>query len=802
MARALIDGAVTASFNSEIFGDIGGGYYHLGVKYVQVNDNTYNYVEHFNGNVDELRVWNSALTTDAIVLNRNYSLRGDEAGLKAYYPFEKTQQVNGSVYAVNPSLVDVIDGSLTAELSGGASVSDVASPLQLARPVKNVPFTFTASNSKIVLNITEEEYRIDGVTLYITAENVLDMHDNTSNAVNWIAYVNRNALNWNVDLVDIVMEAGAAKTFSVSVSNSGGEKQDYFIEDLPSWLSVSAPQGSLNPLSSKELIFTVVQGVNIGAYEASIVLTGANSVRKILPVSLKVTGDRPDWSVNPSDYEQSMTVVAQLLIRDLPQEDTDDLLAAFVGNICVGLASPKYEPAYQGYLVYLQVWGNAEDNGSDIRFKIWDASTGNIYPVIELTLDGNPVQLQFAGNALAGTPGAPIKFNALDAVEQSMLLNAGWNWVSFNVASPSLADANELMTGIDNGIEIKGQVSFSRYETESDYWTNGTLNGTGFVNSQMYMVKMAGANTISLPGSPLDVDLTPIDLVSGWNWISYIPQVNETVAEAFAGANPQHNDVVKSHVAFSVYDSKVGWVGTLEYLHPGQGYMYNASSACSFTYPKTGVITRSTEGEPMTLNRPYPSLNSEIARNYESSLSLIGEVHLRSDVLSESARLTAMVGDEVRGIAEVRRAGDRRLFFLPVYANSGNETVTFVLENNGRRIPLREQIRYKANALVGTASSPTLLTDANINLKVYPNPFSDRMTAQFEIEQPGNVKIELVSMTGSIIYSTTHSIVSAGPQFVSVDASAVGKLTEGMYIIRVTLDNGETFTNTIIKNQY
>jgi hypothetical protein len=315
---------------------------------------------------------------------------------------------------------------------------------------------------------------------------------------------------------------------------------------------------------------------------------------------------------------------------------------------------------------------------------------------------------------------------------------------------------------------------------------------------------MAGANTIALPGSPLDVDNTPISLVGGWNWISYIPQVNETVSEAFAGANPQNGDVVKSQVAFSVYDNNVGWVGTLEYLRPGQGYMYNTASVRSFKYPtKTGIITRSSIGDPLTLNRPYSSLNGEIAPNYESNLSLIGEVRLKSDVLSEDARLIAMVGGELRGIAEIRNVGDKRLFFLPVYSNTGNETVTFVLENNGREIPLHEQIQYRPNALVGTISSPMLLTDANINLKVYPNPFTDRITASFEIEEAGiNVRIELISMSGAVLYSMKYAIVSAGQQLVSIDDAAVGNLAEGMYIIRIMLSNGETFTKTVIKNQY
>jgi hypothetical protein len=324
----------------------------------------------------------------------------------------------------------------------------------------------------------------------------------------------------------------------------------------------------------------------------------------------------------------------------------------------------------------------------------------------------------------------------------------------------------------------------------------------------MYMVKMTGANTIALPGSPVDVENTPVSLYSGWNWIAYAPQVNETVSEAFAGANPQGGDVVKSQTAFSVYDAQVGWVGTLEYLRPGQGYMYSTALARDFKYPKTGIMTRSiegdpVEGEPLTLNRPYPSLNGEIAPNYESNLSLVGEVALRTDNLSESARLIAMVGNERRGIAELRTVGDKKLFFLPVYSNSGTETVYFVLENNGKEILLREQIPFRSNALVGTPSSPVLLTDANINLKVYPNPFVDRMTASFEIEQPNaNVRVELISTNGAVLYSTSYTIPAVGPQLVDIDSGVVGKLQPGTYIIRVTLNNNETFTNVVIKGVY
>ena len=236
------------------------------------------------------------------------------------------------------------------------------------------------------------------------------------------------------------------------------------------------------------------------------------------------------------------------------------------------------------------------------------------------------------------------------------------------------------MQNVNNGIEIKGQApnEFSRYDSENNYWTNGTLNGNGVNPVNMYMVKMSGANTVAVPGSPLDVENTNISLADGWSWIAYIPQVNLSTSEAFSGANPQVGDLVKSQTDFAIYSSQSGWAGTLEYLRPGVGYMYKTTASRDFKYPKTGILTRSSSGdapvaaayEPFTSEFPA-SINAGIAPNYESNLSLIGAVRITSDNLSPSARLLAKSGNECRGIAELVRVGDKELFFLPVYSNGG-----------------------------------------------------------------------------------------------------------------------------------
>jgi hypothetical protein len=817
MLRAIVDGKATASVNSNsLSGAVEGGNYYLGVKY-RGTYATPQYEGYFSGNIDELRVWNSALATDGIVLNKNHKLYGTEPGLKAYYPFENTVNVPGtSIWTVDATLIDMVtktepaaSNRLSAAFTGGDLFSDISTPMQEARPVKEVIHTFTASNNKIVLNITAADYKVEGVTLYITAKDILDVHNNPSSVISWTAFVNRNPLNWNTGKVELALKPSDAKTFKASISNTGGENYEYFIENLPPWLSVDTQDGVLQPLTAKELTFTISPAISIGTYEASLGLTGTNNVTKILPVIVKITGDKPDWSVNPNDFESSMMVIGQTLIEGAPQEDTEDIIAAFIGNKCVGVVSPKYEPAYQAYFIYMSIWGNAEELGKKITFKLWDASTGITFPLIDLAWDGNPLTLNFDGNTNKGTPAIPVQLNARDAIEQSFAVNTGWNWVSFNVASTALSNANQLFLGVTNGIEIKGQVSsaFSRYDAENNYWTNGTLNGAGIDYKNMYMVKMAGNNTLALPGAPVNPEATAITLVAGWNWISYFPQMNMTVKEALAGLNAAAGDLIKSQTGFAVYDANAGWVGNLESMRPGQGYMYQTAKATSFNYPKNSIITRSgsqafSPANTYSLDDVPASLNDAIASAYESNLSMIAKVVIASNDILESARLVAKVGNERRGVSEAKYVGDKKLFFLPVYSNYGDETVTFVLENNGKEIPLREKIVFRSNAVFGTLDEPLVLTDANINLAVYPNPFGENMVVSFDLDESAKVRIELINMNGAVIYSESHAALTVGHHEFGISGAVLGNLPEGLYLVRVVLNNKEQYTNVVIKNKY
>ena len=759
MTKALIDGTVTATFNSNIFnGSVGGGYYYLGARYYGA-EATPQFGSYFAGNVDELRVWNLAHTTESLVLNKNSKLRGNEAGLLAYYPFEQNVHVNGSVWNVTTTLNDMVTGSTNIAVSTGA-FSNNSTPVKNSRPVKDIPFTFTASERTIVLNITEEAYRIEGVTLYISTKNVLDMHDNTSQPVSWIAYVNRNPLNWNTDKVDIVMEKGEQRTFTASISNTSGEAVDYFIESLPAWLSTGTQQGILEPLTSKKLTFTINNGINTGSYETSLTLIGINNVRKTLPVNVKVTGERPDWSVNPSDYESSMTATGQILIEGFPQEDEEDLLAAFIGDTCVGLASPQYEAGFNACFVYMTIWGNPQNVNQEVTFKVWDASTGNLYPVVELSQNGQPLTVKFVDGDIQGTPDKPILFNALDMIEQNITLDAGWNWLSFNIANGSVALLDQFKTNTA-GFTTQIKNDDGKYINHAGSIWGGTLESVSV--REGYLAKTTRAATLKMVGKAVKPAEEPVSLAAGkWNWIGYTPQFTLNVADALAGiAAPQQGDQIKGQQGYRIWSTN-GWVGSLSAMKPGRGYMYKSNniSAVTFNYPSVSTTLKAVgipQAAPLAFN---PRWKTDYHR-YTNTMTVTTAVLLDGmELQSGEIEIAAFSNGECRGNAALQYVNgfDRPdMGFLMVYGNQGDPIEFRIYDHSAdREYVASERFTFLTDSIFGT---PDKLFALNITegfgseVSIYPNPVANDLF----IRRGDNMidRLEITDMSGSTLLLRT-----------------------------------------------
>ena len=174
-----------------------------------------------------------------------------------------------------------------------------------------------------------------------------------------------------------------------------------------------------------------------------------------------------------------------------------------------------------------------------------------------------------------------VKEEAAEA--QTIELAAGWNWVSINreitldelKAALRAANPSEKPT-----IKSKsnGQTAFN-----GAIWM-GALASLDL--SQMYMIKVNEACTLTLQGTPINPADHPATINNGANWIAYPLTTEMTVTNAFAGFSTRQ-DNVKSKADGQATWTGVMWTGALKNLEPGKGYIYNskATSTLNFTFP-------------------------------------------------------------------------------------------------------------------------------------------------------------------------------------------------------------------------
>ena len=110
----------------------------------------------------------------------------------------------------------------------------------------------------------------------------------------------------------------------------------------------------------------------------------------ILLFGLSVYGQSPDWSVNASDYQFTMTFTTFLNVNGTTLISANDKVGAFVNNIPRGEAHVVYNTNANKYVAYLTVLSNTP--GETITFKIYDSQNDAIVDVVKtqpFVIDGN-----------------------------------------------------------------------------------------------------------------------------------------------------------------------------------------------------------------------------------------------------------------------------------------------------------------------------------------------------------------------------------------------------------------------------
>lgn len=696
-AAVYVDGARTLAISARKVGGIAADSLYVGARRGAVDEATgkHTFDRQLTGQVYELRVWNATMNAELLRTNRKVRLTGKEPGLVAYYPFEKKTLDAYNQTVTNGSDIDLVTGKHTAVSGKNIAYTDEAPALRTKPTEENVDFTFTASDNKIVIELNEDEAAIDGSTLNFTVREVRDENGNYSEPIRWSAFVNRRQLSWSDNVVTLTKKLGESLAFSVKVVNNGGKQQMWEISGMPSWLTADTDNGTTDPLVQDDVTFTIAKSTPIGTYSQTVYLVGGDAIEVPLTLNLTVTGDEPEWMVDKSDYENTMNMIAQLSILGTPSADTADKLAVFVGDECRGVGRPVYSKRYDSYYVLLDIYGNAADEGTNLSFRAYDASTGIVYTQLECS-NGD---VAFTKDQIAGTYADPILLNALDYQEQTTSLTKGWNWMALYV-QPDDMSMQTVLAPINAEVTMaKSQTGFME-STGSEWYGNEIMMN----NSEMYKINLSAPATLKVLGRVADPSSRLITVKQGWNWIAYNATSAMSLNDAFAGMQPEDGDVVKAQSCFAVYDG-YEWAGTLSLLEPGQGYMlYSVATADrTFAYPSAGQIDKTVKARARRLP-PAGYFEPVDYHKYPDNMSLIARVTFDGNELP-GAEIGIYAGDECRSHAYTNDAG---LAYVTIPGNA-KTTLTFKLLYKGKVYTSTTTLDYESDGIVGSTFNPFVI---------------------------------------------------------------------------------------------
>ena len=732
------DDSLAKTFAVDTIGGISGNLLAAGATYLDANT-----VENaIHGHIDEIAMYEMALTPNGIKNFSSITPSGEEKGLLAYLNFSKNERQMSNEIKLVPSGVslrrykDTTTGEFTSQSDTIVAEADVMrlydtsdfAPMHDTQTLENIKFSYVADGKDLLVNLDVPDAKIEKTNVYVVVNDVADMQGNImASPVVLDLYVYRNPLRWSDKRMRLTANYGEEQTFEATVKNLSGKTRNFTLQGLPLWMTASATSGSVAALDEEVITFTISPYTNIGDYEEVIYLVGEDDMTEPLPITLKVRGTAPEWAVDEDLLHTNITMnlIGQVKIKGAIANDPDDMLAVFnEDHRLLGvthLVADANSGANDG-LAYLNIYNNNYAE-IDLYFEFFDASTGIIHRVMPDRV------IKFKHDTVVGKTTDPVLFLANNGVVQTIQLQKGWNWVSFNVTPPTSTVKSLLNSAtkweVGDALEAEradGSYNLLSYKaTPNPYDPNTPIYAWDCADSlisidaaKMYRFYSNSSKIGYVYGFTGD---TPITVRKGWNRIGFVSEFNLPVGTALAQYTEKASDgdIIKSQSEFAVLSvdalGNKQWRGSLEYLRVGEGYMLkrNQDDEVTFRYPVYFYGSRYNNSEK-TSRRRMPAF-----QNVSGSSMTVVAVAEGVDVLPGD-RLTVYNGAELCGIAE---ADEQGVFYLNVggvadgyQLSTLNSALSFTLEREGETIAATStsQMNYVVNAAIGTPDEPTAIS--------------------------------------------------------------------------------------------
>ena len=688
----------------------------------------------FEGNFDELAVFEQALPKNFIDDFAHLSLYGDEMGLMAYLPFEEDKENNNGiierVFSINDqrqfktSDGTIIEKEVPLIINDKSQITNLAdkansAPVRSQGQLTKLNFDWSFNGDELMINLNMQDREINKQTIYVTVRDVEDLNGNPmTSPVTWTAFVDHNSLKWEDDDLELSTtygeNLGGTAYVDFQIINNSGKRHQYTIESVPDWLTISPTYGSIDPMKDKTIRIYYNINIPVGKYTDVIYLTDEQGLSEPLEVIFTVDANPPYETIDEGKYPLNMSLCGQVKIGDEYDTDNQDIVYALYRSECIGMANVAYNELTHVSEVFLTVQGSEAMTNKQISFQLWQASTGKLLDLTPST------SITFAHGRVWGCGTEPVVFTTAGSEVQNIDLKAGWTWVSFNLdLQPSTAQLSRVLSAAEPWTEgdlIKNPATqhFVTYSEVQDAF----LGQFSYLrNIYTYMVYCKNGNTMRINGEPLAEADKTITLRGDGQW-SPLPclfdqatLLSEALTDYYQKAT--QGDLIKAQNRFAVFSADGHWVGDLKALRPGEGYFFRRMGAGDVTvrfYNQTTNAPKKVQNEqsPMTNDQ----WSSRAATNMTMICTLSGEAGLYS--VSPKDGLYAYIGSELVGVATKIDS----LYFLTISSDAFGSELRFETED-GLALEIEPsslqggdggRLVYVADSHHGSLKAPVILT--------------------------------------------------------------------------------------------
>lgn len=269
----------------------------------------------------------------------------------------------------------------------------------------------------------------------------------------------------------------------------------------------------------------------------------------------------------------------------------------------------------------------------------------------------------------------------------------GWNWVSHNQDVALTSDKLEM----DNVDRVLTQIG--------ELYRDPKIGFTGHIDdvnaTDAFKVHTTDAGNLQLGGVMYNPYFSPVELKRGWNWLGYPLEKPMTVDDAFSLMESEVNDyIVNLEGGFAQFNGD-NWIGTLETLSPGKGYLFKSASDKELAYNIFAAAAPSANAASVIPSDDMPWQYDSHA--YPNVMCVTADLYIK-DVKAVAGEylVGAFIDGECRGVG---RYVDNTLF-LSVHGDKNVEMTLLAMDNeSGVVYDITEKLMFTPD-VVGSVSMP------------------------------------------------------------------------------------------------